>query len=98
MAVLVEYLLPLVTLGGSMIAMKGTGAEDETAAAASAISGLGGGNPRITLVELPSDKNHDSLHAPDPIWHYLVVIKKESETPDVYPRRVGIPLKRPLGN
>jgi len=97
MAVLVEYLLPLVTVGGSMIAMKGTSADDEIAASASAILALGGGDPWITAVELPSDESNDSLDSPDPIWQYLVVIKKKSETPEAYPRRVGIPQKRPLG-
>jgi 16S rRNA (guanine527-N7)-methyltransferase len=97
MSVLVEYLLPLVSLGGSMIAMKGTSAEEETAVAVNAISLLGGGNPSIKAVDLPSIVRDGTLHSSESICHYLVVIKKKSETPEGYPRRVGIPQKRPLG-
>jgi hypothetical protein len=30
--------------------------------------------------------------------HYLVVIEKIAATPDKYPRRAGMPSKRPLGD
>ena len=83
--VLVEYLLPLVRVGGFMLAQKGKTKKvlDE---AENAIKTLGGAPQSVTKVSLPG--------IPDK--RYLVVIKKVSPTPDRYPRRIGIPAKRPL--
>lgn len=85
--VLVEYLLPLVRIGGHVLAQKGESTEEELASAGDAIELLGGEIKEVRPVELPGvgDKR------------FLIVIKKTSPTPDKYPRRVGIPAKRPLG-
>jgi 16S rRNA (guanine527-N7)-methyltransferase len=84
--VLAEYLLPLCRVGGHMLAQKGAHAPAEVTAAANALSLLGGGAPRLAAVDLPG-------HAQP---HYLVVVPKARPTPARYPRRVGMPAKRPL--
>ncbi|MCB8982227.1 MAG: 16S rRNA (guanine(527)-N(7))-methyltransferase RsmG [Ardenticatenaceae bacterium] len=86
MRTLAEYLLPLVRLGGWMLAQKGAGAREETVVAAAAIRTLGGGEPEFTAVPLP-DRDAD---------HFLVVVPKVAATPAAYPRRPGVPGKRPL--
>jgi len=84
--VLVEYLLPLCAVGGSMLAQKGEGVAAEIANAQVAIQLLGGGDPTLAQVTLP-DRDQP---------HYFVTVKKIGETPQKYPRRVGMPAKRPL--
>jgi 16S rRNA (guanine527-N7)-methyltransferase len=84
--VLCEYLLPLVRVGGFMLAQKGESAAHELAQAQTAIELLGGRLVESTPVELPGV----------PEKRYLVVIEKISPTPEKYPRREGIPSKRPI--
>lgn len=84
--VLAELLLPLVRVGGSALAQKGESACDEAAAAAPAIHALGGDEARVTPVQLPETSQ----------THYLVVIPKTSPTDARFPRRAGVPAKRPL--
>lgn len=86
MRVLAEYLLPLCRVGGHMLAQKGAGAEAETAVAATAIRTLGGGAPEFRTVQLPGRETP----------HFLVIVPKLAATPVAYPRRVGVPGKRPL--
>jgi 16S rRNA (guanine527-N7)-methyltransferase len=84
--VLVEYLLPLCRVGGRMLAQKGEGVMEEVANAAEAIRLLGGSTPEIDQVILPQREQP----------HYFVIVNKLTETPVKYPRRVGVPSKRPL--
>lgn len=84
--VLAEFLLPFCRVGGAMLAQKGESAPAEASAAARAIDLLGGGEARLSTVSLPET---DQLH-------YLVVVPKTRATNDRYPRRPGIPAKRPL--
>jgi 16S rRNA (guanine527-N7)-methyltransferase len=84
--VLVEYLLPLVRVGGCALAQKGVFAASEAADADKAISILGGGAVQLLPVQVPGREQPS----------YLVVIEKIMATPDLYPRRVGVPAKRPL--
>lgn len=84
--VLVEYLLPLVRVGGKILAQKGVNAEQEVELAQTAIARVGGKFEKIIPVDLPDAAEQ----------RYLVVIRKVAETPDTYPRREGIPKKRPL--
>lgn len=86
MPVLVEYLLPLVRIGGKMIAQKGSSAFEETHTAANSIQVLGGELENIISVELPGVSDE----------RFLVVIKKTAATPPQYPRFAGLPAKRPL--
>lgn len=84
--VLVEYLLPLCRVGGNMLAQKGEGVNEELKSAATAVLILGGSEPILAHIALPEREQ----------LHYFVTIKKVEETPAKYPRRVGMPGKRPL--
>jgi 16S rRNA (guanine527-N7)-methyltransferase len=84
--VLVEFLLPLCRVGGAALAQKGESARDEVAVASAAIAALGGGEAQISAVRLPETEQ----------THYLVVIPKIRPIEARYPRRPGIPAKRPL--
>lgn len=84
--VLVEYLLPLCRVGGRALAQKGENAPVEVEAAARAVTVLGGAAPVLHPISLPQRAE----------LHYLVLIDKTTETPASYPRRKGIPAKRPL--
>jgi len=88
MPTLVEYLLPLCRLGGRCLAQKGEGAAAEVSSAESAILLLGGRLNRLLPVELPGLAE----------IRHLVLIDKVARTPTKYPRRPGIPAKRPLGD
>lgn len=84
--VLAEYLLPLVRSGGIMLAMKGESGPAESHSAENAIRILGGHIRRLVPVILPGVADE----------RYLVVVDKIAATPDQYPRRVGLPAKKPL--
>lgn len=86
MRVLVELLLPFCRVGGHMLAQKGESAAGETAAAANAIGQVGGQYVKTVAVQLPEREEP----------HFLVVIAKQRATPKQFPRRVGLPGKRPL--
>jgi 16S rRNA (guanine527-N7)-methyltransferase len=86
MPVLMEFLLPLVRVGGQVLAMKGESAPAEAHSAERAAQILGGHLRQLTRLTLPGVAEE----------RYLVVIDKIAATPEKYPRRVGIPAKRPL--
>ena len=86
MPVLLEYLLPLVRVGGRVLAMKGASGPAEAQAAENAIQLLGGHLRQLHPLTLPGVVEE----------RYLVVVDKIAVTPEKYPRRVGIPAKRPL--
>lgn len=83
--VLAEYCLPLCTIGGRFVAPKSAAGVDEALAAEHAIQVLGGRYQQTISVSLP-----------DVDLRTLVVVDKVRPTPAQYPRRVGLPLKRPL--
>lgn len=84
--VLTEYLLPLVRVGGRMLAMKGENAPAEAHSAERAMRMLGGHLRQLIPVTLPGVAEE----------RYLVVVDKIAATPQGYPRKVGLPAKRPL--
>jgi len=86
MPILMEYLLPFVRVGGRVLAMKGETGPTEVHSAEKALKLLGGNLDQVTPVVLPGIVEE----------RYLVVIKKVASTPEKYPRRTGIPSKRPL--
>lgn len=86
MPVLAEYCLPLCRVGGRFVAQKGEGAHAEVEAAHGALERLGGRLGEIKAVHLPGLGER-----------YLVVVEKVAQTPPEYPRRPGVPAKRPLG-
>jgi len=84
--VLAEYLLPLCKVGGRCIAMKGESAAAELAESKNALRILGGRPTDLIPVSLPGVAEK----------HYLIVIEKIAATPRMYPRRPGLPAKKPL--
>ena len=86
--VLVEYALPFCSVGGYFVAMKGESGPGEAWNANHAISLLGGELKSVIPVHLP--------HLPEN--RTLVIIQKVSPSPGSYPRRPGMPAKRPLLN
>ena len=83
MGVLAELCLPLVRVGGRLLAQK-TQSED-VAAAARAIETLGGGPAGVASA--PSAARATGT---------VVVVDKVRPTPAAYPRRPGVPARRPL--
>jgi 16S rRNA (guanine527-N7)-methyltransferase len=84
--VLMEYLLPLVRVGGRVLAQKGESGLAEAQSAERAIQFLGGHLRQIIPTTLPGVSEE----------RFLMVVDKVAATPEKYPRRVGIPAKRPL--
>jgi 16S rRNA (guanine527-N7)-methyltransferase len=84
--VVVEYTLPFCKVGGFVVAQKGEAGAAEAWSAQRVINLLGGELRRVVPVELPGLPEDRSL----------VVVEKVGPTPIKYPRRPGIPSKRPL--
>lgn len=84
--VLVEYALPLLRIGGRLLAWKGPMADAELRAGGAAAAQLGGGPPSVEAT------GWDALGD-----RRFVVVEKLASTPAAYPRRPGIPSRRPLG-
>ena len=85
MNVMLEYGLPLLRPGGKLLLWKGRNYQREIEQAENALQVLGGLLEDVWFYNLMEERDRA-----------IVVIKKEKETPDKYPRRVGIPSKRPL--
>lgn len=85
LAAIAELTLPFVQIGGLAVIFKKTSTEQELEGAANAI-GIVGGRIRETR-----DLDLEGLEQ-----HRLIVLEKVAPTPYRYPRRAGIPEKRPL--
>ena len=90
MSVLAELTLPFCKAGGVVVAHKKGNIAEELEAAQDAIDILGGRLSSVIPVSLipPSTSSDEN--------RVLVILQKTSPTPDRYPRRPGIPKKRPL--
>jgi 16S rRNA (guanine527-N7)-methyltransferase len=86
MHVLSEYLLPLVKVGGTALALKGESGPAEAQAAEKAMRLLGGHLKQVIPVSLPGIVEE----------RYLLLVEKSAATPPKYPRRAGVPTKHPL--
>ncbi len=84
--VLIEYLLPFVKIGGFAVAQKSRAAEDELDRADTAILLLGGLGSEVVPVEVPGLNDERAL----------ILVEKITATSDDYPRRTGVPGKKPL--
>ncbi len=84
--ILVEYLIPLLKIGGFMLAQKGETAHAEVHSSENALYMLGAELQQVTNVILPGVVEE----------RFLVTIKKVVATASTYPRNVGIPSKKPL--
>lgn len=89
LAVLCELMLPLVRVGGRMICYKGPSVGEEWDVGNRAAMMLGGGALLSYPVTLPSQ----------PDWrHHAVVCEKMQKTFRQYPRKAGVPVRKPLGD
>ena len=86
LAVLCEYCLPFVKIGGHFIAMKGPMVEQELLKAKKAISILGGEVIQDEKLVLPSSDYERTI----------ILIRKCRQTSPGYPRKSGKPTKSPL--
>ena len=84
--VLGEYLIPLVKVGGTMLAQKGESGPAEAQSAEQAMKLLGGKLSQLIPVHLPGVADD----------RYLILVNKVAATPPKYPRKPGIAAKQPL--
>lgn len=84
-AILVEYGMPLLKIGGRLLMWKGVNYQQEIKEAQHALDTLGGEVTEIFQYSLMQGLDRS-----------LVVVDKRQATPEKYPRRTGIPAKRPL--
>lgn len=84
--VLIELALPFLEPGGVLATPKGSGAAGEIADSDIALMELGG-----TIVE--ATRLAIEARGPSPT---LIIVRKEGPVPERYPRRAGMPSKRPL--
>ncbi len=87
LATLVEYALPLLRVGGSLLAMKAGLDQGEVEQGRRAASELGGRAEEIRDVSVPFIEAKRTI----------AIIKKVAPTPKGFPRRAGMAKKRPLG-
>ncbi len=74
--VLIEWMLPLVRVGGVAVALKGSGYEDEMAGTEGLLRDLGGGAPSVHACVLPGSD----------IERHVIVIPKVRQTSKQLPR------------
>jgi 16S rRNA (guanine527-N7)-methyltransferase len=86
LSVLSEYLLPLVKVGGTILAQKGESGPAEAQSAEKAMKLLGGKLKKLIPVNLPGVADD----------RFLVLVDKVAATPPKYPRSAGIAAKMPL--
>lgn len=85
LATIAELTLPFLQNGGLAVIFKKGSIEEELAEATKAIGVLGGRTKEIRDMDLEGLEGHR-----------LIVLEKMARTPSRYPRRVGVPEKRPI--
>ncbi|NPV29393.1 MAG: 16S rRNA (guanine(527)-N(7))-methyltransferase RsmG [Firmicutes bacterium] len=83
--VILELGLPFLLPGGLLVALKGRDVERELEEARAALEVLGGEVARVIPYRFPGE-----------VGRHVVTVRKVAPTPDGYPRRAGIPARRPL--
>ena len=86
MTVLSEFCLPYVKVGGHFVALKGPAIEEELKASKNALGVLGGRLKEVIELEIEDTD----------LKHNVVIVSKEKECPNSYPRKAGIITKKPL--
>lgn len=85
MQVLSELTIPYLKVGGRLLALKASNAPEELEEAKNALNLLFSKVEDNLQYELPNG---------DP--RYITIVQKKKETPNKYPRKAGMPNKRPL--
>lgn len=86
LSTLSEYLIPLVKVGGKAVSMKASGAQEEINEAKKAIEILGGSIEKVEAFDLPQSD----------IGRTVIIIRKNRQTPNKYPRKSGTPSREPI--
>ena len=84
LSTLLEYSLPLLNVGGKLLAYKGDNIEDELASSNNALFILGGKIQDVLKYEIEGNKRT------------IIVVEKIKDTPTKYPRNKNLPKKNPL--
>lgn len=85
--IILEYAIPYVKVGGYFVAYKSIKTEEEIKNAQNALKLLNSQVIDIIEYSLPIDEENK---------RYLIIIKKEKEVPSSYPRKNGLPKRKPL--
>ncbi|MBR2179109.1 MAG: 16S rRNA (guanine(527)-N(7))-methyltransferase RsmG [Selenomonadaceae bacterium] len=83
--ILAEYCVPFVRVHGYFAALKGSNIKEELQDAKGAVKLLGGKDVECIKIILPNDNERN-----------LIYIKKASKTVGKYPRKAGVPERKPL--
>lgn len=86
LSTLSEYCIPFISVGGEFISYKSEFSEEEKKDAEKAINLLGGSIKKSVIVELPYSEINRSF----------IFIDKKNKTPNKYPRKAGLPSKKPI--
>ena len=86
LSTLSEYCIPFIKKNGMFVSYKSEHSDEETISAENAIKKLGGKITNTQITELPNSNMNRSF----------VCISKENNTPKAYPRKAGVPTKKPL--
>src|SRR5215204_1048451 len=87
LAVVAEYCVPLLEIGGRAIAMKGWLEAEELEEGSRAVDTLGASVVEIVKVPMLPEVGEKERN--------LVILEKLRETPALYPRRAGVAVRRP---
>ncbi|MBA2712387.1 MAG: 16S rRNA (guanine(527)-N(7))-methyltransferase RsmG [Rubrobacteraceae bacterium] len=90
LSVVAEYCVPLLEVGGRVIAMKGRLGPEELSEGSSAEGVLGATVAEVKHVPMLPEVGQKERN--------LVIIQKTGETPARYPRRAGVVARKPLGS
>jgi 16S rRNA (guanine527-N7)-methyltransferase len=85
--VLAEYCLPFVRQNGHWVAQKSLKVDEEVAKAKNALGQLGGKLVAVKSIAVPGMSQETRS---------LVVVQKIKPTPVIFPRKAGLPSKKPL--
>ena len=83
---LLEICTPLLRPGASMAAIKGSRVDEELSRSERAVRLTNSDPPLVEPLRVPGGED----------WLSVVFVRKRAPTPPAYPRRPGIPVKRPL--
>ncbi len=86
LSVLAEYCIPFVKVQGKFVAYKTYCADIETEDAKKSIAEMGGEIQKIVKTKIPKTE----------IGRAMILVKKVEKTPGRYPRRAGVPAKKPI--
>ena len=85
MQVLSELTIPYLKVGGKLLALKASNAPEELEEAKNALT--------LLFSKVQDNLSYD-LPNGDP--RFITIVEKKKETPNKYPRKAGMPNKRPL--